>query len=189
MCACFGAEFNTRHIYGKFIQKSHFDNSEHGFGMSMQADEINPFFRSDVSPANQQSENYDMERLLRSRGDVPSLPEDQKKLVIEDHNRQCPDLGMYQGSRNITVLLNIKFSLILTYFSGSVANGRIKCDNFRNPGSHCLLQCEPGYEVSDTKFVSPTCNCKNHRCRWDKRRVYKIASCWPLPITGIDLIF
>lgn len=135
---------------------SHFDNSEHSFGMS--ADEANLFFRSDVSPTNQQSENYDMERLLRSRGDVPSLPEDQKKLVIEDHNRQCPDLG-------------------------SVANGRIKCDNFRNPGSHCLLQCEPGYEVSDTKFVSPTCNCKNHRCRWDKRRVYKISSCWPLPIT------
>jgi len=69
--------------------------------MSMQADEVNPFFRSDVSPANQQSENYDMERLLRSRGDVPSLPEDQKKLVIEDHNRQCPDLGMYQGSTDM----------------------------------------------------------------------------------------
>ena len=86
--------------YGNFIQKSHFDNSE--FGMSMQADEVNPFFRSDVSPANEDPENtensenseaFDMERLLRSRGDVPSLPEDQKKLVIEDHKRQCPDLG------------------------------------------------------------------------------------------------
>ena len=70
--------------------------------MSMQADEANPFFRNDVSPLNQRPENsentenpenFDMERLLRSRGDVPSLPEDQKKLVIEDHNRQCPDLG------------------------------------------------------------------------------------------------
>ena len=116
MCACFGAEFNTRYIY-EFIQKSHFDNSEHGFGMSMQADEVNPFFRSDVSPANQQSENYDMERLLRSRGDVPSLPEDQKKLVIEDHNRQCPDLGMYQGSRDTTVQLEFaRFFTLINLF-------------------------------------------------------------------------
>ena len=74
--------------------------------MSMQADEANPFFRSDVSPASQQSENYDMERLLRSRGDVPSLPEDQKKLVIEDHNRQCPDLGNYQTTADTTVRLD-----------------------------------------------------------------------------------
>ena len=74
--------------------------------MSMQADEANPFFRSDVSPASQQSENYDMERLLRSRGDVPSLPEDQKKLVIEDHNRQCPDLGIDQATTDTTVRLD-----------------------------------------------------------------------------------
>ena len=74
--------------------------------MSMQADEANPFFRSDVSPTNQQPENYDMERLLRSRGDVPSLPEDQKKLVIEDHNRQCPDLGIDQATADTTVRLD-----------------------------------------------------------------------------------
>ena len=76
--------------------------------MSMQADEINPFFRSDVSPTNQEAENYDMERLLRSRGDVPSLPEDQKKLVIEDHNRQCPDLGIHQASTETTFGLDLE---------------------------------------------------------------------------------
>ena len=82
--------------------------------MSMQADEINPFFRSDVSPTNQEAENYDMERLLRSRGDVPSLPEDQKKLVIEDHNRQCPDLGIQQASTETTFGLDLEFALAMT---------------------------------------------------------------------------
>ena len=33
--------------------------------------------------------------------------------------------------------------------------------------------------MKDTKFMSPNCNCKNHRCRWDKRRNYKIANCFP----------
>ena len=107
----FGAKLNTQIfmvliLYGIQSKKSHFDNSEHGFGMSMQADEANPFFRSDVSPTNQQPENYDMERLLRSRGDVPSLPEDQKKLVIEDHNRQCPDLGIDPATADTTVRLD-----------------------------------------------------------------------------------
>ena len=69
-------------------------------------------------------------------------------------------------------------------FIGEVQNGNLKCTNFRRPGSHCLLQCDNGYEVSNTKFVSPTCNCKNHRCRWDKKRQYRIATCWPLPLTG-----
>lgn len=98
----------------------------------------------------------------RSRGEyslaATNSQEEQKNLIMEQSDKQCPDLG-------------------------EVQNGNLKCTNFRRSGSHCLLQCDAGYEVSNTKFVSPTCNCKNHRCRWDKKRQYRIATCWPLPLT------